>query len=221
MKKLFSQKHVPLVAWSASDPLTKRPEPITVFYLCVGLVLVGLGESLLVNANLGVSPWIVLSQGLSIQLGHTVGETTFFVSVVVLLLWIPLRQKPGIGTILNAVIIALVIEFSVPVLPYPSNPWLQVTQTLIGIVIVGVGSGMYLVAHLGAGPRDGLMTGLQRVTNLPIALVRTTIEIVVVMVGWYMGGIVGLGTILYALTIGLSVSAGLVVVGKLASQKLT
>lgn len=219
MKNLFLQKYVPVTTWSASNPLTLKPKAITLLYLCIGLVLFGLGESLLITANIGVSPWVVLSQGISIVTDLTIGEATFLVSLCVLLLWIPLRQMPGVGTVLNAVILALVIEFSLPLLPHPTNAWLQVIQTVLGILIVGVGSGIYLVAHLGAGPRDGLMTGLQKVTKLPIALVRTSIEIAVVVIGWSLGGTVGLGTVMFALAIGPSVSVGLVIVDKLSSRK--
>lgn len=193
---------------------------ITLVYLCVGLVLFGLGESLLITADIGVSPWVVLSQGMSIVTDLTIGEATFLVSLAVLFLWIPLRQMPGVGTVLNAIILALVIEYSLPLLPHPTNSWIQVLQTTVGILVVGIGSGIYLVAHLGAGPRDGLMTGLQRVTHLPIALVRTSIEVAVVVIGWSMGGTVGLGTVMFALAIGPSVSVGLFLVDKFASQKV-
>ena len=168
----------------------------------------------MIAASIGVSPWTVLAQGISVKIGYSIGITTFLVSISVLCLWIPLRQKPGIGTILNTIIISVVIEVSLPYLPTPELLVLQILQVIIGVVIVGLGSGFYLIANLGPGPRDGLMTGLQKMTNLPIALIRAIIEIIAVVCGWYLGGIVGLGTIVFALGIGPSVSAGLFFVGR-------
>ena len=136
-------------------------------------------------------------------------------SLGVLLLWIPLSQRPGIGTIANAIIISIVLDVTLPFLPYPENYIFQLLQVIIGILIIGIGSGYYLAANLGPGPRDGLMTGLQRKTKQSFSIIRSGIEISVVLVGWYLGGIVGIGTILYALTIGPSVSLGLYIVGKI------
>ena len=158
---------------------------------------------------LGVSPWTVLAQGIAVKTGFSIGITTFIVSISVLFLWIPLRQKPGIGTILNTIIISVVLDVSLPYLPSPEFLLLQILQVIIGVVIVGLGSGFYLIANLGPGSRDGLMTGLQKKTNLPISLIRAFIEISAVIVGWYLGGIVGVGTIIFALGIGPFVSAGL------------
>lgn len=180
----------------------------------------GVGESLLIAAGAGNSPWTVLSQGLSQISGWSIGATTFLTSLAVLLLWIPLRQMPGIGTLLNAVIISVAIEFSLPYLPQPDSYLLQVLETGVGILLVGFGSGLYLIANLGPGPRDGLMTGLQRVTNLPVARVRTTIEISVVLLGWSLGGTVGLGTLLFAFGIGPAVSMGLYLVNKFSTRSI-
>jgi uncharacterized membrane protein YczE len=177
----------------------------------------GVGEASLIAAGVGVSPWIVLSQGVSNLTGWSVGFSTFVVSLSVLLLWLPLRQKPGIGTILNAVVIAAAIEASLNFLPRPEIFYLQIMQSLTGIAMVGIGSGMYLCANLGPGPRDGLMTGMQRRTGLPIAGVRTTIEITAVILGWSLGGVVGVGTLLFALGIGPAVSAGLYLVMRLSA----
>ena len=126
------------------------------------------------------------------------------------------KTDAGIGTILNAIIIAAVIEFSLPFLPYPEDSIYQILQTILGVLVVGIGSGIYLISNLGAGPRDGLMTGLQRVTQLPISIVRTTLEIVVVIIGWSLGGVVGLGTVIFAIGIGPAVSMGLVTVERLS-----
>tara|TARA_B100000686_G_scaffold326539_1_gene384462 strand:- start:2 stop:676 length:675 start_codon:yes stop_codon:yes gene_type:complete len=207
-------KKIPQLSWSSSYEYNLKPKKLTFFYLVFGLILFGLGETLLVTANIGVSPWFVLHQGLSLKIGYTIGMTTFIVSVIVLLLWFPLKQKPGIGTILNAILISIVIDLSLPLLPKPDDFFLQLLQVIFGILIIGIGSGFYLVANLGPGPRDGLMTGINKQTNLSFSLIRTMLELSVVGLGFYLGGIVGIGTVLYALGIGFSVSLGLFLVGK-------
>ena len=140
---------------------------------------------------------------------------TFLVSVFVLILWIPLGQKLGIATILNALIIALMIDVCIKFFPTPSNYFNQLILAIVSVITVGIGGGIYLVSNLGAGPRDGLMVGLQNKTNLPIALVRAILEITVVTVGWYLGGTVGIGTLLFAFGIGPCVALGLYLVGKI------
>lgn len=179
----------------------------TLAFLVVGLTVFGLGEALLINAGIGVSPWTVLAEGTSNVSGWSIGLSAFVVSVAVLLAWIPLRQSPGIGTVANAVIISLTLEFSLPYIPSPDGTFLQLVQVIAGILIVGIGSAIYLIANLGPGPRDGLMTGLQRVTGYPIGWVRSSIEITVVIAGWLLGGTVGVGTVMFALLIGPTVSA--------------
>ena len=211
--KFLKLKKVPVVIWSSSQPLNLRPRLRTLFYLCVGLSIFGLGEATLVSANVGVSPWTVLAQGLGRMAGVSLGLATLLVSVCVLLLWIPLKQPLGIGTVANALIVSLVIELSLRVLPQPEAIALQLAQAVVGVLLVGLGSGIYLVANLGPGPRDGLMTGLARRTDLPIAGVRTTLEIAAVAVGWSLGGTIGLGTVLFAFGIGPAVSLGLYAVG--------
>jgi len=212
---IFTIKKIPVVTWSSYDALNFKPKFITLLYLILGLILFGLGETLLITANAGVSPWTVLAQGISIRTGYSIGLTTFFVSIGVLCLWIPLRQKPGIGTIFNIIIISVVIDVSLPYLPAPETILLQILQFISAGVIVGIGSGFYLIANLGPGSRDGLMTGLQIMTNKPIFLIRAIIEISVVIVGWYLGGGVGIGTIVFALAIGPFVSAGLFSVSRI------
>ena len=212
---IFTIKKIPVVSWSSYDALNLKPKFITLLYLILGLILFGLGETLLITANAGVSPWTVLAQGISIRTGYSIGLTTFFVSIGVLCLWIPLRQKPGIGTILNTIIISVVIDVSLPYLPAPETIFLQILQIISAVVIVGLGSGFYLIANLGPGSRDGLMTGLQIMTNKPISLIRAIIELSVVIVGWYLGGVVGIGTIVFALAIGPFVSAGLFSVSRI------
>ena len=211
---IFSLKKVPTLSWSSFDTLNLKPRIITLLYLVIGLILFGLGETMLIAANVGVSPWTVLAQGISIKTGYSIGITTFIVSIGVLILWIPLKQKPGIGTILNTIIISIVLDVSLPYLPTPESFFLQALQVFIGVIIVGLGSGFYLISNLGPGSRDGLMTGLQKKTNLPIALIRATIEVSAVVFGFYLGGVVGIGTLVFAFGIGPAVSAGLFFVSR-------
>ena len=211
---IFSLKKVPTLSWSSFDALNLKPRIITLLYLVIGLILFGLGETMLIAANVGVSPWTVLAQGISIKTGYSIGIATFIVSIGVLILWIPLKQKPGIGTILNTIIISIVLDVSLPYLPTPESFFLQALQVFIGVIIVGLGSGFYLISNLGPGSRDGLMTGLQKKTNLPIALIRATIEVSAVVFGFYLGGVVGIGTLVFAFGIGPAVSAGLFFVSR-------
>ena len=211
---ILTLKKIPELHWSSEYEYNLKPKKITIFYLIFGLVLFGIGEALLITANIGVSPWFVLHQGLAFKTGYTIGITTFIVSVAVLLLWFPLKQKPGIGTILNAILISVVIDLSLFILPYPKEFLFKLIQVIFGILIIGIGSGYYLAANLGPGPRDGLMTGINKQTNQSIALIRTLLELSAVGVGFYLGGIVGIGTVIYAVGIGFSVSLGLFLVGK-------
>ena len=226
-KEVFTIKQIPKVVWSSEDSFNLKPKPLTFIFLVFGLFLFGLGESLLITSGAGVGPYTVLAQGISNLTDWSIGLSTFVISIFVLLLWIPLKQKPGMGTILNAFIIALTIEFSVYYLPYPESYPLQVLQVVIGVLTTGLGSGFYLISNLGAGPRDGLMIGLQRISNMPIYSIRTTIEISVVIIGSLcllnnidklLGEVVGLGTALFALGIGPSVALGITLVGKLSKQ---
>lgn len=211
---IFSLKKVPTLSWSSFDALNLKPRIFTLLYLVIGLILFGLGETMLIAANVGVSPWTVLAQGISIKTGYSIGISTFIVSIGVLILWIPLKQKPGIGTILNTIIISIVLDVSLPYLPTPESFFLQALQVFIGVIIVGLGSGFYLISNLGPGSRDGLMTGLQKKTNLPIALIRAIIEVSAVVFGFYLGGVVGIGTLVFAFGIGPAVSAGLFFVSR-------
>ena len=138
---ILTLKKIPEVSWSSSHEYNLKPKKLTVFYLIIGLILFGLGETLLVKANIGVSPWFVLHQGLSFKTGYSIGITTFIISITVLLLWFPLKQKPGIATILNAILISVVIDLSLPFLPQPEDFLLQLFQVMFGILIIGIGSG--------------------------------------------------------------------------------
>jgi uncharacterized membrane protein YczE len=212
MIKIFTVKHIPRLSWSSTSPFNLRPKLLTFFYLNLGLVLFGLGESLLIASNAGVSPWTVLAQGIARKTDWSIGFSTMIISFGILLLWIPLKRKPGMGTILNALIIAFMIDFSLEYLPYPQTLFWQLVQAASGVLIVGIASGIYLTANLGAGPRDGLMTGLQAVTRMPIANIRIAIEVTVVTIGWYLGGVVGFGTLIFAFGVGPCVALGILFV---------
>ena len=208
-------KNIPKVSWSSEKPLNVKPKISTFLFLCFGLTLFGLGEGLLIVSFAGASPWSVLAQGISLNVDLSIGTITLFLSIGVLIFWLPLNQKPGIGTILNALIIAVMIDISIALIPTPENYISQLLLAFIAVLTVGLGGGIYLVANLGAGPRDGLMVGLQQKTNLPIAAVRAFLEITVVSIGWYLGGTVGVGTLLFAFGIGPAVALGLFLTGKL------
>ena len=219
--EFLSTKKIPTLFWSSSKALTATPKLISVVFLIIGLILFGLGEALLIAAGIGVSPWTVLGQGISNVLNLSIGKATFFISLFVLLCWIPLRQIPGIGTILNVIIIATVLDYSLVYLPAPEQISLKLIQVIAGILITGFGGAIYLIANLGPGPRDGLMTGLQELTDLPIAWVRSGIELSVIMIGWILGGIFGIGTLLFALGIGPSVAASIYLLNTTLSRQQT
>ena len=207
-------KDIPKVYWSSKKPLNLKPKISTFFFLCLGLVLFGLGEGLLIVSFAGASPWSILAQGIALNVDLSIGIITVLISIGVLFLWLPLKQKPGIGTILNAIIIGLMIDVCIKYVPTPENYTYQILLAIVAVLIVGLGGGIYLVANLGAGPRDGLMVGLQKKTNFPIAAVRGSLEISVMSIGWYLGGTVGIGTLLFAFGIGPAVALGLFIVGK-------
>ena len=209
--------HIPKKTWSSNSPINFQPKLKTLLYLSLGLFCFGLGEALILISSTGNSPWLVLSEGLSIKTGLSVGITTFFISLVVLFFWIFLKQKPGIGTFLNVFIIAAVIDLTSFYFDPPSSIYSKYFLTVFSVLLVGLGSGIYLVANLGPGPRDGLMTGLTRITGYPISFIRASIEITVVIIGWYLGGTVGLGTLIFAFGIGPAVALGLSIVNKLSN----
>jgi uncharacterized membrane protein YczE len=211
----LSIKNIPKVSWSSEKPLNLKPKIITFFFLCFGLILFGVGEGLLLVSAAGASPWSVFAQGIHLSVGLSVGAVTIIISILVLLLWVPLSQKPGMGTILNALIIGIMIDICIKFVPTPEDFISQIFLAVAAVLIVGLGGGIYLVANLGAGPRDGLMIGLQKKTNFPIAAVRATLEITVMSIGWYLGGTVGVGTLLFAFGIGPAVALSLFIVGKI------
>ena len=169
--------------------------------LLVGLVLFGLALALLVHGGLGLDPWTVFSFGVSRHVALSLGAVTVVSSVVVLLLWIPLRQRPGLGTVANAFVVGPVLDLGVALLPSPHAVVVRVLFMVAAVVLVAVGTGLYVGVGWGPGPRDGLMTGLVRL-GLPLFLARTLIEGTVLLIGWLLGGTVGVATVLYALAVG-------------------
>ena len=170
--------------------------------LYAGLVLYGLSMALLVRSGLGVMPLDVLHQGLARQLGWSLGVVTIVVGALVLLAWVPLRERPGLGTVSNVVVIGLALDAALAVLPEPSSLPIRVALVPLGIALNAVATAAYIGVHLGPGPRDGLMTGLVRRSGRSVRLVRTSIEVAVVALGWLLGGTLGVATVLYALAIG-------------------
>jgi uncharacterized membrane protein YczE len=171
--------------------------------LLLGLVLFGIGLALMVIADLGLSPWDVFHQGISFHTGIPIGTIVIITGLLVLVAWIPLKERIGIGTIANAIVIGATLDVALLILPERIDPMgLRWGAMLVGVALVAIGSGFYIGAGLGPGPRDGLMTGLTRVTGLPLGLVRGALEITVLVVGWALGGTVGIGTVVFAFGIG-------------------
>jgi len=209
---------VPKTSWSAGQSNWKV-SPKTFFVLILGLWLFGTGEAFLIDASIGQSPWTVLADGLAETLHMTIGETTFITSIVVLLLWIPLKRRPGLGTVMNILVIAIAIDVMTPLLPTPSSVVAQTVEALFGVLLVGLASALYITCNVGPGPRDGLMTGLNERTGIRVGRVRTGIEVVVLAIGYLLGGEVGAGTLLFAVLIGQSVAIAFGLVERLSPQR--
>ena len=212
ISNIFLISSVPLVSWSSKKANNFKPKFLTLSYLCFGLLIFGLGESLLVVSAYGVAPWTVLAEGVAKKINVGIGLSTFLISVVVFALWIPLKLKPGIGTIMNIIIIAVTMGISIPLLSFLNNILNGLTLAILGTLFVGFGSGIYLIANLGPGTRDGLMTGLSKKYTKPISLVRLSIELSVIFLGWSLGGTLGIGTVIFAVFIGPSVVLSLRVI---------
>lgn len=185
---------------SAHSGASRLPTRLTA--LVIGLILYGVAMALMVRGGVGVAPWDVLTQGISLRTGLPFGLVTNLTGVVVLLLWIPLRQKPGIGTILNVLVVGTAAQAALVVLPPVESLWLRIPLFVAGLLLLAVASGLYISPQLGPGPRDGLMTGLHQRLGIPIWIARTTVEVLVVAVGWILGGNVGIGTLVFAFAIG-------------------
>lgn len=196
------RRHVSLQNLTPLEQLRAGRLPRRVTQLLLGLTLYGVSMAMMIRSTLGLDPWDVFHAGLVNHVPLTFGQMTIVVGALVLLLWVPLRQWPGLGTVANVVVIGLAADAGLALIPAPESLWARVPLLVSGLVLNAVAGGLYIGSQLGPGPRDGLMTGFARRTGLSIRLVRTTIEIVVLAVGWVLGGPVGLGTVLYAVSIG-------------------
>lgn len=218
---LKPSRTIPITPWRANTTWGLITAPYVIqrmLVLIFGLMIFGIGEAFLVVTSLGNSPWVVLSEGISLNSNLNIGESTFLVSVVVLLLWVPLRQKPGFGTLANIVVIAASIELGLLIIPTVENIYFKYFYVLFGIALVGIGSALYITCGLGTGPRDGLMTGLHYKTGVRVGRVRLGIEVVALSIGAFLGGSLGIGTALFALLIGQSVAISLGVLGRLTAK---
>ena len=184
----------------------------------LGLFVFGLGEAFLLQSGIGNSPWTVLAEGVSLHFAFPIGGVTALISCVVLLLWIPLRERPGFGTIMNIFVIAAALQIGIAIIPNQHNYFIGLVFALLGIGLVGIGSGIYITCGLGPGPRDGLMTALHNRTGIRIGRVRLALEISVLTGGWLLGGTVGVGTALFALLIGQAIAICFGVVSRLTSR---
>jgi uncharacterized membrane protein YczE len=216
LRFLTPHKTIPQTPWRADHRWQLSPARIAILFF--GLAIFGLGDSLLVQGNVGNAPWTVFAQGLSIKTGWALGFSTLVISVCVLLLWIPLREKPGFGTLSNILLIASFIQIGVSIFPLQHSFAMGVLFDLIGITLVGIGSSLYITCGLGPGPRDGAMTGIHQKTGVRVGRVRLGIEVTVLIIGWLMGGTVGVGTLLFALLIGHSIAISLGVVARLTAR---
>jgi len=215
---LRPSRTIPITPWRADSTWslgTGKHHIQRLAILFFGLTIFGIGEAFLVVSSLGNSPWVVLSEGISINTFLNIGESTFLVSVLVLLLWIPLKQRPGFGTVANIVVIAAAIEVGLFFIPAVESIFLKYFYVLFGISLVGAGSALYITCGLGTGPRDGLMTGLHYKSGVRVGRVRLGIEVVAASTGSLLGGSLGIGTLLFALLIGQSVAISLGVVERL------
>lgn len=214
---LQPSKTIPHTSWTAKSRWSLTPKTLMVLF--IGLALFGIGEALLIQSTIGNSPWSVFAQGLSLQTPLSIGQSTAVTSVAVLALWIPLKEKPGFGTLANIAVISVFIQIGVDHIPLvESNFALQLFYVLIGIGLVGLGSAIYITCGLGPGPRDGLMTSLHKKTGVRIARVRLSIEICVLIAGSALGGSVGIGTAMFALFIGNSIATNLNLVTKFSNR---
>ena len=208
---------IPITPWTAKSRWSITPRIGVVLFL--GLAIFGFGESLLIQSTIGNSPWVVLAEGLSLQTGLTIGQTTALVSICVLALWWPLRERPGFGTLSNIAVIAVFIQIGVDHVPEVRDFLaLQLLYVLVGIGLVGAGSALYITCGMGPGPRDGLMTSIHRHTGIRISRARLSVEVTVLVIGKLLGGSLGIGTAMFALFIGNSIATNLGFVSKISNQ---
>ena len=207
---------IPVTPWRATSPWDIRPRMLAP--LLSGLTLFGFGEGLLVQSHWGATPWTVFAQGVARHTGFSLGWSTALISAVVLVVWFPLRERPGFGTIANLIVIAYVLDLTTYALVVPSNPGLKILYIVGGVVVIGIGSALYLSTNLGPGPRDGLMTSLHRHLGVSLVYVRLTLEATVLLVGWLMGGTLGVATAFFATTIGFSIGVSLNVLERIVQR---
>jgi uncharacterized membrane protein YczE len=216
LKYIAPHKTIPNTPWRAEHRWQLSPMRVAILFF--GLAIFGLGDSLLVQGNTGNAPWTVFAQGLSLKTGWALGISTAVISFAVLLIWIPLRERPGFGTLANIALIATFIQIGTEIFPLAENYAVGIAYDLLGIALVGVGSALYITCGLGPGPRDGMMTGFHLRTGVRVGRVRLAIELTVLAIGWMMGGTVGAGTLLFALLIGNSIAISLGIVARLTSR---
>ncbi len=213
---LKPHRTVPVVPWTAKNRWDLSFKRVLILFF--GLAIFGLGDGLIIQSGLGNAPWSVLAQGISLKSGLSIGTSTLIVGSLVLALWIPLRERPGFGTLSNIIIISLFIEIATNIFPKQESIVPGVIFTLVGIAMVGIGSSLYITCGLGPGPRDGAMTGLHQRTGVRVGRVRLGLEVVVSIVGALLGGTLGLGTLLFALLIGQSVAISFGLLARLTSK---
>ena len=216
MEFLRPHRSVPKTPWTANGRWDLNP--LRSFILFTALFIFGLGDAFLIQSDIGNTPWSVLAQGVSKHLNITMGWSTFLISAVVMLAWIPLKEKPGFGTISNLVIIAIAIQVGVSFIPVQGDFFVGVVFVLLGIAMIGVATSFYITCGLGPGPRDGLMTAIHNRSGIRVGRVRLGIELTVVALGSLLGGKVGLGTLLFAALIGQSIAIALGVVARLTTR---
>jgi uncharacterized membrane protein YczE len=216
LKFIAPHKTIPNTPWRAEHRWDLSPARLAILFF--GLAIFGLGDSLLVQGNVGNAPWTVFAQGLSLKTDWPLGFSTFMISVAVLLVWIPLRERPGFGTLSNILLIATFIQIGTQIFPLQHSLAIGVIFDLLGIALVGIGSALYITCGLGPGPRDGMMTGLHKSSGIRVGRVRLGIELTVLAIGALMGGTVGVGTLLFALLIGESIAISLGVLARLTAR---
>ena len=216
IERMRPHKTVPNTPWTANNRWDFAPKRISI--LVFGLFVFGIGDSMIIVSGLGNAPWSVLAQGLSLQTGLTIGVSTFLISAMVLLFWIPLKEKPGLGTVMNILVIAIAIDIGVNTLPSSDIFIVELIYVITGITLVGIGSALYITCGLGPGPRDGWMTAIHKKSGIPVGRVRLMIELLVLVAGVILGGTAGLGTAMFALLIGYSIALAFGVVARVTSK---
>jgi hypothetical protein len=216
LKFIAPHKTIPLTPWRADHRWQLSLPRVSILFF--GLAIFGLGDSLLIQGNVGNAPWTVFAQGISLKTDWPIGLSTAVISIFVLLIWIPLREKPGFGTLANIALIATFIQIGTQIFPLQNSLARGILFDLLGIALVGMGSALYITCGLGPGPRDGMMTGLHQRTGVRVGRVRLAIEVSVLAIGWVMGGVVGVGTLLFALLIGESIAISLGILARLTSR---